>query len=368
MSKRMLVLENGKFYIGEGFGSSDTRIAEIVFDTAMVGYQEILSDAVNYSRIVVMSYPLIGNYGMTDDDYESKGIYTAGMVVREYNDVPSNFRFTKTLSEVMRDAGVAGLSGVDTREIVKIIRDEGAMRAMITDAVRDVGECVKELKAYALPSGQVAAVSTKNIWFSRTRNPQFNIAVADCGGKLSLIKKLNANGCNVIVVPYNTPYEEIMKYKPDGLVISEGPGDPAEAGEVIELVKKARGKLPIMGAGLGMQIIAIAYGGKTVKMLNGHRGANYPVREAGSEKVEITSQNHGYAVDADSLKNTSLKVTHVNVIDGDAEGAEDAKAKVVCAEYGPSEVVGSDDNGYLFDRFIGYLRAGGKKNAKENRY
>lgn len=368
MSKRMLVLENGKFYIGEGFGSSDTRIAEIVFDTAMVGYQEILSDAVNYSRIVVMSYPLIGNYGMTDDDYESKGIYTAGMVVREYNDVPSNFRFTKTLSGVMRDAGVAGLSGVDTREIVKIIRDEGSMRAMITDAVRDVGECVKELKAYALPSGQVAAVSTKNIWFSRTRNPQFNIAVADCGGKLSLIKKLNANGCNVIVVPYNTPYEEIMKYKPDGLVISEGPGDPAEAEEVIGLVKKARGKLPIMGAGLGMQIIAIAYGGKTVKMLNGHRGANYPVRETHGEKVEITSQNHGYAVDADSLKNTSLKVTHVNVIDGDAEGAEDVKAKVVCAEYGPSEVVGSDDNGYLFDRFMDFLRAGGKKNAKENRY
>ena len=368
MSKRMLVLENGKFYIGEGFGSSDTRIAEIVFDTAMVGYQEILSDAVNYSRIVVMSYPLIGNYGMTDDDYESKGIYTAGMVVREYNDVPSNFRFTKTLSEVMRDAGVAGLSGVDTREIVKIIRDEGSMRAMITDAVRDVGECVKELKAYALPSGQVAAVSTKNIWFSRTRNPQFNIAVADCGGKLSLIKKLNANGCNVIVVPYNTPYEEIMKYKPDGLVISEGPGDPAEAEEVIELVKKARGKLPIMGAGLGMQIIAIAYGGKTVKMLNGHRGANYPVRETCGEKVEITSQNHGYAVDADSLKNTSLKVTHVNVIDGDAEGAEDVKAKVVCAEYGPSDVIGSDDNGYLFDRFMDFLRAGGKKNAKENRY
>lgn len=368
MSKRMLVLENGKFYIGEGFGSSDTRIAEIVFDTAMVGYQEILSDAVNYSRIVVMSYPLIGNYGMTDDDYESKGIYTAGMVVREYNDVPSNFRFTKTLSEVMRDSGVAGLSGVDTREIVKIIRDEGSMRAMITDAVRDVGECVKELKAYALPSGQVAAVSTKNIWFSRTRNPQFNIAVADCGGKLSLIKKLNANGCNVIVVPYNTPYEEIMKYKPDGLVISEGPGDPAEAGEVIGLVKKARGKLPIMGAGLGMQIIAIAYGGKTVKMLNGHRGANYPVRETCGEKVEITSQNHGYAVDADSLKNTSLKVTHVNIIDGDAEGAEDVKAKVVCAEYGPSDVIGSDDNGYLFDRFMDFLRAGGKKNAKENRY
>ena len=368
MSKRMLVLENGKFYIGEGFGSSETRIAEIVFDTAMVGYQEILSDAANCSKIVVMSYPLIGNYGMTDDDYESKGIYTAGMVVREYNDLPSNFRFTKTLSEVMRDNNAAGISGVDTREIVGVIRDEGSMLAMITDAERDPEECVKELKSYKLPAKPVAAVSTKNIWFSRTRNPAFNVAVVDCGVKLSLIRKLNAAGCNVFVVPYDASYEEIMKYKPDGMVISEGPGDPAEAEEVVALVKKALGKLPIMGAGLGMQTIALAYGAEVRKMRHGHRGANYPVRAIESGSVEITSQNHGYAVVADSLAATGLKVTHVNIIDGDVEGAEDVKAKVVCAEYGPNDAIGSEENGYLFDRFIEYLKAGGKKNAKENRY
>lgn len=367
--RRMLVLENGRYFVGKGFGSDETRIAEIVFNTSMVGYQEILSDPSYCGQMVVMSYPLIGNYGLADEDYESKGIYMSGFIVREYNDSPSNFRFTKTLSEVMRDNGAAGISRVDTREIVRIIRDEGAMRAMITDADRDVSECVAELKAYSLPHDQVSRVSSKNIWYSRTKNPEYNVAVVDCGVKLSMIKKLNAHSANVVVVPYNTPFEEIMRFKPDGIFFSNGPGDPEDVPEVKELVLKACGRLPIMGICLGHQIIGLAYGAKTYKMKFGHRGANHPVKNLLTGKVEITSQNHSYAIDKSSLEHTDMRLTHVNLTDNEPEGMLDEVNKVISIQYHPESAAGPEDSDYLFDNFIGFLKEnGGKKHAKENRY
>ena len=369
MNKRVLVLENGKYFYGEGFGSSVNKIAEIVFNTSMVGYQEILSDPSYCGQIVTMTYPLIGNYGLADDDYESKNIFMSGFIVKEYNDFPSNFRFTKTLAEVMEENGVVGISGVDTREITRIIRDEGAMKAIITDASISIEECLMQLKMATLATDQVKTVSTKNIWHSRTRNPEFTIVAVDCGMKMSIVKKFNQFGCNVVVVPYDTSMEEILSFKPNGLFLSNGPGNPEDVPEVIELVKKMRGKLPILGICLGHQIIGLAYGAKTYKMKFGHRGANHPVKNLLTDKIEITAQNHSYAITKESVKETELEITHINLIDDETEGMRDEKCKVYSLQYHPESAAGPEDSVYLFEQFTAVLReVGGEGNAKENRY
>ena len=370
MPNKILILENGKTFSGDGFGADGTKIAEIVFNTSMVGYQEILSDPSYCGQFVTMSYPLIGNYGLTDEDYESKGIYMSGFIVREYNDMPSNFRYTMTLQEMMQSNGVVGISGVDTRELVRIIRDEGSQRAMITDIDADVDECVKILKATPYETEQVKTVSTKRIWHCRTQNPKFTVVAVDCGIKYNIIRKFNECGINVIVVPYNTSAEEILRLNPDGLFLSNGPGDPENVPEVIELIKKMKGRLPIMGICLGHQIIGLSYGAKTYKMKFGHRGANHPVKNLLSGKVEITAQNHSYAIKADSLKGTGLEVTHVNLIDGEVEGMIDEKNRVISIQYHPESAAGPEDSGYIFRMFLKNLEAvaGGKLNAEKNRY
>ena len=370
MPNKILILENGKTFSGDGFGADGTKIAEIVFNTSMVGYQEILSDPSYCGQFVTMSYPLIGNYGLTDEDYESKGIYMSGFIVREYNDMPSNFRYTMTLQEMMQSNGVVGISGVDTRELVRIIRDEGSQRAMITDIDADVDKCVKILKATPYETEQVKTVSTKRIWHCRTQNPKFTVVAVDCGIKYNIIRKFNECGINVIVVPYNTSAEEILRLNPDGLFLSNGPGDPENVPEVIELVKKMKGRLPIMGICLGHQIIGLSYGAKTYKMKFGHRGANHPVKNLLSGKVEITAQNHSYAIKADSLKGTGLEVTHVNLIDGEVEGMIDEKNRVISIQYHPESAAGPEDSGYIFRMFLKNLEAvaGGKLNAEKNRY
>ena len=354
--KRKLVLENGKIFYGEGFGSNEKRIAEIVFNTSMVGYQEILSDPSYCDQIVVMTYPLIGNYGLADEDYESKSVFMTGFVVREYNDIPSNFRYTKTLSETMEEYHAAGISGVDTREIVRIIRDVGSMKAMIVDASYDDELCLKELREYQYPHDQVKKVSSKKVWYSRTPDPTYNVVAIDCGIKLNIIRKLNQFKCNVVVVPYNTSVEEILKYKPDGLFISNGPGDPSDVVEVINTIKELKGKLPILGICLGHQLISLAYGAKTYKMKFGHRGANHPVKDLSTNKIEITSQNHSYAVDKDSLTGTGLTLSHINLIDNEPEGVVDNNNKVIGIQYHPESAAGPEDSAYLFSRFIENMR------------
>lgn len=357
MSKKMLVLENGKVMYGEGFGSSVTKIAEIVFNTSMVGYQEILSDPSYCNQMVVMSYPLIGNYGLADDDYESKKVFMSGFIVREYNDSPSNFRFTKTLAEAMNEYDAAGISGVDTRELVRIIRDEGSMRAMITDADRDISDCIKELKSYILPKDQVKRVSSGKIWYSRTRNPKYTVVAVDCGIKLNIVRKLNQYGCNVIVVPYNTSDEVIKSLKPDGLFLSNGPGDPENVSEVIALIGKLRGTMPILGICLGHQMIGLSYGAKTYKMKFGHRGGNHPVKNLLNDKVEITSQNHSYAIDKGSLEGTGLELTHINLLDNEAEGMRSVEDMVISVQYHPESAAGPEDSEYIFGEFIKLLDA-----------
>ena len=355
VKNRKLVLANGMVFEGVGFGSNKTVIAEIVFNTSMVGYQEILSDSSYCGQIVCMTYPLIGNYGITDDDYETTKPTIGGLIVREYNDIPSNFRYTKTLSEYLEENNIPGIYGVDTRMLTRSIRDKGSRKVIITDITTTKEEALKKIKNYELPKDAVSKVSCKKKWYSRTSNPKDNIVAIDCGIKLNIIRSLKNRRCNVTIVPYNTPAEKIKELKPDGIFLSNGPGDPENVTEVIETVKKLKGKYPIFGICLGHQIISLAYGAKTYKLKFGHRGGNHPVINLKTGKIEITSQNHSYAVDEKSLKNTKLEVTHKNILDNTIEGVECKKDKVFSVQYHPESAPGPQDSGYLFDRFIEFM-------------
>lgn len=252
--------------------------------------------------MVVMTYPLIGNYGITDDDYETGKPSIGGLVVREYNDYPSNFRYTKTLSEYLEENNIPGIYGVDTRKITRSIRDEGSRKVIITDISTTKEEAIEKMKNYQIPKDAVSKVSCKKKWYARTANAKYNVVAVDCGIKLNIVRNLNKRKCNVTVVPYNTTAEEVISLKPDGVFLSNGPGDPEDVKEVISLVKELKGKYPIFGICLGHQMISLAYGAKTYKLKFGHRGGNHPVLNLKTDKIEITSQNHSYAVDEGSLK------------------------------------------------------------------
>ena len=317
---RKLVLENGREFYGWGFGAAVEAVGEAVFNTSMAGYQEILSDPAYASQIVVMTYPLIGCYGVNDEDFESRLPAMGGMVVKEYNDEPSNFRYTKTLAEVMEEYGIPGISGVETRTLARLLRDQGEMKAMLTAADTPLEQAVAKLKGTPLPTGLVERVSCKKRWYSRTSRHQYNVVAVDCGIMLGMVRSLNLKGCNVTVVPHTTTPEEVVSLCPDGLFLSGGPGAPQEAAAVIQLVRELWGKLPIFGVGLGCQIIALAYGAQVEKMTHPHRGANLPVRCLQTGKLDITGQNHAYAVTAESLAKTGLTLTHQCVLDGTVEG------------------------------------------------
>ena len=353
---KKIVLEDGEEYFGYGFGANVENICEIVFNTSMVGYQEIVSDPSYTYQMVVMTYPLIGNYGITDEDYETKQPTIGGIIVREYNDRPSNFRYTKTLSEYLEENNIPGIYGIDTRKLTRSIRDKGSRKVIITDINTGKEEALKKLKEYDIPKDVVSKVSCKKRWYSRTTNPKYNVVAVDCGIKLNIIRSLNARGCNVTIVPYNTDAQKITELKPDGIFLSNGPGDPEDVVEVINLVKELKGKYPIFGICLGHQIISLAYGAKTYKLKFGHRGGNHPVKNLETGKIEITSQNHSYAVDEKSLDKTDLKVTHKNILDDTVEGVECKKDKIFSVQYHPESAPGPQDSGYLFDKFINLMK------------
>ena len=358
---RKIVLEDGSVYYGYGFGANCDRVCEIVFNTSMVGYQEIVSDPSYTYQMVVMTYPLIGNYGTADDDFETKIPTIGGLIVREYNDSPSNFRYTKTLSEILEEYRIPAISGVDTRKITRSIRDLGSRKVLITDASTPDDEAAALLRATEIPHDAVARVSCKKRWYSRTSNHKFNVVAVDCGIKLNIVRSLNARHCNVTVVPYDTPAETIMAMEPDGVFLSNGPGDPEDVEPVIRLVREIRGKVPVFGICLGHQMISLAYGAKTYKLKFGHRGGNHPVRNLKTGKIEITSQNHSYAVDLKSLEGTGLTATHMNILDNTVEGVECLADRVFSVQYHPESAPGPQDSAYLFDQFIRMM-----EEAKEN--
>ena len=349
---KKIVLENGREFFGYGFGADREAVNEIVFNTSMVGYQEILSDPSYTDQMVVMTYPLIGNYGTAEEDYETKFPTIGGMIVREYNDTPSNFRYTKTLNEVLEEHNIPAISGIDTRTLTRIIRDEGSQKVIVTDASTPREEALRRLQAYAMPHDMVSRVSCRKRWFSRTPNHKWDVVAIDCGIKYNIIRKLNEKGCNVTVVPYDATVEEILAFRPDGIFLSNGPGDPTDVEPVIEKVRALRGRLPIFGICMGHQLISLAYGARTFKMKFGHRGGNHPVKCLATGKIEITRQNHSHAVDIESLKTTPLTPTHVNLLDNTAEGVECLADRVFSVQYHPESAPGPQDSTYLFDKFI----------------
>ncbi|MBO6108081.1 MAG: glutamine-hydrolyzing carbamoyl-phosphate synthase small subunit [Eubacterium sp.] len=350
--KKKLILEDGSEYIGEAFGADTEKVCEVVFNTTMAGYQEIISDPSYTDQAIVMSYPLIGNYGITDEDYESRLLALGGLIVRDYNDQPSNFRYTKTLSEVLEEGGVPGISGIDTRKLIKSIRDLGSRRGIITDETVSADEGLKKIQNTPIPHDAVKRVSSKKRWYSRTANARFNVVAVDCGMKMNIVRTMKEYGCNVTVVPYDTSYDEIMMLKPDGIFVSNGPGDPEDVTEVISLLKKIKGRIPLFGICLGHQLIALAYGAKTYKLKFGHRGGNHPVKNIITGKIEITSQNHSYAVDAASLAGTALEASHINLLDNTIEGLVCEKDHVCSVQYHPESAPGPNDSRWFFAEFV----------------
>ena len=349
---RKILLEDGQEYFGYSFGSEEDRVCEIVFNTSMVGYQEIVSDPSYTYQAVVMTYPLIGNYGMADEDYETKTPTIGALIVREYNDEPSNFRSTATLSQVMRSYHIPGVWGIDTRKLTRSIRDRGSRKALITDASTPTEKGLAILREHAIPGDAVSRVSCDTMWISRADPEKYHVVAIDCGMKRNIVRSLQKRGCKVTVVPWNTPAGTIENLNPDGIFLSNGPGDPTDVPQTIAAVKALLGKYPIFGICLGHQIISLAYGAKTYKLKFGHRGGNHPVQNLETDQIEITSQNHSYAVDANSLAATPLTVTHMNLLDQTVEGVKCKQDRVFSVQYHPESAPGPQDSAYLFDHFV----------------
>ena len=349
---KKLVLESGQEFLGYGFGADTQAVCEIVFNTSMAGYQEILSNPACTNQIVVMTYPTIGNYGITDEDFEARNLTIGGLVVREECKTPSNFRYTKTISELMEEYSIPGISGVDTRMLTRIIRDSKSCRAAIVSAEMPKEEALALIAATPEDHNAVERVSCKKRWYSRTPNHRFDVVLVDCGAKLTLVEMLNKRGCNVVIVPFNTPVEEILAFNPHGVLVSNGPGAPADVPAVTELIKSLRGKMPIFATGLGHQLLALAYGAEVSKIEGVHRGGGHPVRNLENGKIEITAQGSLYFVNEKSLENTPLKATHRSVIDNTVEGIECVEEKTFSVQYNPESAPGAQDSAYLFDKFI----------------
>ena len=353
---RKIILEDGQEYLGYGFGADKSSVLEIVFNTSMVGYQEILSDPSYTYQAVVMTYPLIGNYGMAEEDFERDTPTIGALIVHEYNDEPSNFRSIATLSEVMKKFGIPGIYGIDTRKLTRSIRDYGSRKVLITDMTTTLDAGLKILKSTNIPTDAVSRVSCEKIMiFYSKRHNKHHVVAIDCGMKMNIVRSLNSRNCKVTIVPWNTPSKDIFALRPDGIFISNGPGDPTDVPQTIETVKELIGMYPIFGICLGHQIISLAYGAKTYKLKFGHRGGNHPVRNLMTNKIEITSQNHSYAVDADSLAGTPLSITHINLLDNTIEGVKCDKDNVFSVQYHPESAPGPQDSAYLFDRFINMM-------------
>ena len=352
MKKGYLILQDGQVFEGVRFGAETDTVGELVFTTGMCGYVETLTDPSYAGQIVMQTYPLIGNYGIIREDFEG-ACCVKGYVVREYCDTPSNFRTDCDLDTYLKEQGVPGLCGVDTRELTRIIREHGVMNAAICD---EIPADLTPIKTYAI-TGVVEAVSCKEPdRYPAEGEECFRVSLIDYGAKRNIVRELQKRGCTVTVLPASTSAEDILAADPDGVMLSNGPGDPAENTYQIEQIRKLLGKVPMFGICLGHQLTALAAGGSTYKLKYGHRGVNQPVRDLNGVRTYITSQNHGYAVDGDTVK--LGKVRFVNANDGTCEGIDYPELKAFTVQFHPEACTGPKDTSFLFDQFVELMKGG----------
>lgn len=346
----ILYLEDGSIYYGTAFGKNGTSVGELVFNTSMTGYQEILTDPSYAGQIINMTYPLIGNYGVSHIFNESRKIYAKGFIVKKLSEIPSSYTLEEDLNTYLSRMGIVGLCDVDTRSITRKIRSNGAMKAIITSEDLTTSELENIMKTSVLDEEVVKEVSRKEI--EKIPGTGCKVAVFDFGIKNNILVNLKVRNCDITVFPYNATVEEVMSINPDGVFLSNGPGDPTAIPETIKTVKELMNKKPVFGICLGHQIIALALGAETYKLKFGHRGGNHGVYDIERDRAYITSQNHGYAVKAETVKDKDLIITHINLNDNTVEGMKHTSLPVYSVQFHPEGAPGPEDSSYLFDKFI----------------
>ncbi|MBU0548154.1 MAG: glutamine-hydrolyzing carbamoyl-phosphate synthase small subunit [Candidatus Omnitrophica bacterium] len=360
----LLVLEDGKVFKGSSFGSSGERTGEVVFNTSMAGYQEIITDPSYKGQIVVMTYPLMGNYGINKGDVESRRPFLEGFVVKEYSKIASNWKKEQSLGKYLEENNILGIEGIDTRELTLHIREKGAMKAVLSTEDHDEASLIKKAQCCRGLIGVdlVREVSIpKRYNYVQNKDAKYKVVVLDCGVKYNILRELARNNCNVVVLPAQATCEQILEAGPDGLLLSNGPGDPAAVDYVVKTVTKLISKIPIFGICLGHQMLGLALGGKTYKLKFGHHGANHPVKDLRTGKVSITSQNHGFCVDMNSLNKKDIELTHVNLNDGTLEGIRHKKLPVFSVQFHPEASPGPHDAEYLFAEFTKLMQKSNKQ-------
>ena len=358
----LIYLEDGTVFKGRGFGFKSTAVGELVFNTSMTGYQKILTDPSYKGQIINMTYPLIGNYGISAVDNESEAVHAFGVVVKDLCDIPSNSNSIMTIDQWLRDMKVPGVFGVDTRQITKKIRNKGTVKCVISTEGISISEAAQICAEGELRGDWMKEVSIKEKTvlesLAVSDEEPFDVAVLDFGVKGNILKCLRERNCNLTLYPYGTAAEEILGDKPDGIFLTNGPGDPEEATEAVEEVRKLirMSEVPMFGICMGHQILAIALGGKTYKLKYGHRGGNHGVFDKDTKRSYITSQNHGYAVSHESIILKGMEVTHLNLNDGTVEGMEHRDLPIFSVQFHPEASPGPNDSGYLFDKFVKMMK------------
>ena len=350
--KVYICLEDGQIFEGKRFGADGEITGELVFTTGMCGYIETLTDPSYYGQIVLQTFPLIGNYGFIKGDMESSKSYVSAYIVREYCKEPSNFRCDETLNDFLEENNIIGVYDVDTRQITKIIRESGVMNAVITSNPNNID--MEKVKRYKVTNA-VESTSVEKPSLVGSDNHKYNVVLIDYGKKDNIPRELAKRGCNVAIVPYDTKAEDILALNPDGIMLSNGPGDPSDNTNCIEELKKLVGKKPIFGICLGHQLLALAMGGKTVKLKYGHRGVNQPVKNLETGRTYISSQNHGYAVVNEEIENCGGKISYINANDGTNEGVDYPNKNAFSVQFHPEACSGPHDTRFLFDKFINMM-------------